>query len=174
MKRNSGPHLTKDQAKLLRFWVSKCAGESLPERRDISPAELVFCLPYISIVEHRSCGSYVFRLTASVLREMLGEECRGQTLSDVCGKAVPWCEAISQSLNSKSPVFGATPTGFRKAHYWMRLPLKTQSNGHTPVLCYDRVQVCETDRAPECETMFVTANAFGGQKRESRVVTAAA
>ena len=168
MERNIGPNLSKDQTGLLKYWVAKCQEDKLPLRRDVSPAELVFCLPSISIVERRSCGADVFRLTASTLRDILGNECRGRLLEDVCGKSVPWFEALNQAVKSRSPVFGQSPVGHRRTHTWMRLPLEPMENGRQPILCYDRIQVDENVQPLLRETMFVTANAYSKKKPLAR------
>ncbi len=160
MERNSGPNLSVDQAGLLKYWVSKCRDGMLPLRGDVSPAELVFCLPCISIVERRNCGTDVFRLTASALRDILGEECRGRLLKDVCGRAIAWNEALDQAIKTRSPVFGQVCVDHHLVHQWMRLPLQPMENGRQPLLCYDRVGVLKHGEMPPRETMFVTANAF--------------
>lgn len=165
MDRNTAPKLSKEQTGLLKYWVAKCKDGRLPLRRDVSPAELVFCLPSISIVERRSCGTDVFRLTASSLRDLLGAECRGKLLAEVCGPSVPWREALNQAFKSRSPVFGSSPAGYLRTHHWMRLPLEPQENGRQPVLCFDCIKD-EEEGTPEArETMFVTANAFRAQKK---------
>jgi Uncharacterized protein conserved in bacteria len=160
MERKTSPTLSKDQSGLLKFWISKCQNGHLPLRRDVSPAELVFCLPSISIVERRACGTDVFRLTASSLRDLLGDECRGQLLENVCGRMLPWYEAINKAIESNSPVIGQSPIGHLRSHQWMRLPLEPLENGRQPVLCYDRVVTLDRKASVSRETMFVTANAF--------------
>lgn len=160
MELNTGPKLSKDQTGLLKYWVTKCSDGNLPLRRDVSPAELIFCLPSISIIERRPCGTDVFRMTGSALRDILGYECRGQLVDESCGRTVPWYEAINQAIKTKSPVFGHSPAGHLRTHQWMRLPLQQLENGRQPVLCYDRIQL-EKEGTPEVrEAMFVTANAF--------------
>lgn len=165
MESNTAPKLSKEQTSLLKYWVAKCKDGKLPLRRDVSPAELVFCLPSISIVERRSCGTDVFRLTASSLRDLLGEECRGKLLDEVCGPSVPWREALNQAFKSKSPVFGTSPAGHLRTHQWMRLPLEPQDNGRQPVLCFDRIMDEKEGTPAARETMFVTANAFRTRKK---------
>ncbi len=160
MERMKSPNLSKDQSGLLKFWISKCQNGHLPLRRDVSPAELVFCLSSISIVERRSCGTDVFRLTASSLRDILGEECRGQLLENVCGRTLPWYDGINKAIESRSPVLGETPVGHLRVHKWMRLPLEPLENGRQPVLCYDRVATLDRKEEVLREAMFVTANAF--------------
>lgn len=160
MKRNTGPTLSKDQSGLLKYWVAKCYEGQLPKRQDISPAELIFCLPSISIIERRPCGTDVFRLTGSALRDILGQECRGKLLSEVCGRSVPWHEALNQAARTKSPVFGHSPEGHLRTHQWMRLPLQPLENGRQPILCYDLIRSEKDGTTPVREAMFVTANAF--------------
>ena len=164
MERKIGPNLTKDQTGLLKSWVGKCQENMLPVRRDVSPADLVFCLPSISIVERRPCGTYAFRLAASALRDILGTECRGKELDQICGRSVPWYEALNQAVGTKSPVFGQTPCGHRRVHNWMRLPLEPTDNGHQPLLCYDRIELLDARTPLRRETMFVTAHAFRKHK----------
>ncbi|MAK59441.1 MAG: hypothetical protein CMK09_00520 [Ponticaulis sp.] len=150
--------LSQDQAKLLKYWIGKCQADSLPQRRAVSPADLIFCLPNISIVEHQTSGEFTFRLTASSLKDILGEECRGRLVSQECGKEIPWCEALKRCQSTKAPVFGSTPIGHRRTHSWMRLPLQPTDDGRQPVLCYDRIGFDDHDDGPRRETMFVTAD----------------
>ena len=172
MERKTGPTLTKDQSGLLKYWVSKCRDGKMPVRRDVTPADLIFCLPSISIVEHRTCGNFVFRMTGSALREILGVESRGHKLKDICGHSIPWHESLNQAVSTKSPVLGQTPIASPRVHSWMRLPLQTMDDGCQPILCYDRIEVVEARAFPRRETMFVTANAFrrGRARIEARSV----
>lgn len=165
MQRSTGPKLSKDQTGLLKYWVEKCTSDHLPLRRDVSPAELVFCLPSISIIERRSCGTDVFRLTASTLRDILGEECRGRLVQEVCTRVVPWSDALDQALNTRAPVIGHSPAGHLRTHLWMRLPLEPVANGRQPILCYDKIQREKDGAAMVKEAMFVTAKAFSTPKK---------
>lgn len=149
--------LAEDQVKLLKYWVSRCTPTSLPKRSDISPADLVFCLGHSSIIERRLSGEFVFRLTASSLRDILGAECRGKLVDDECNEDDAWITALSEAIYTRSPVFGLSPLGHRRVHHWMRLPLATMDSGRQPVLCYDRIHFEKEGELPRAATMFVSA-----------------
>lgn len=172
MEQSTRPKLSVDQTKLLKLWVRKCdeAKLPLPLRKSIGPADFFFCLDKISIVERRTCGSDVFRLTGSALRGILGAECRGQMLMDVCGAMVPWREAMNQALSSSSPVFGYSPAGHLKLHQWMRLPLQKLESGRQPILCYDVIKTVERDLLNRKEAMFVTGAAFSSPQPKELIV----
>lgn len=158
MERKLRKILSEDQTKLLRYWISKCEAGRLPQRRQVSPADLIFCLSSISILEQQTSGDFTFRLTASSLKDLLGAECRGRIVSDECGNEVPWAESLRRCLSTRAPVFGATPIGHRRLHHWMRLPMEPAADGRQPVLCYDSIRFDSDNDGPKQETMFVTAD----------------
>ena len=150
--------LSQDQAKLLKYWTGKCSEGRLPVRKEISPADLIFCLSSISILEQKEGEEFTFRLTGSSLKDILGQECRGRCVSDECGNEVPWAIALRRCQATNSPVFGVTPVGHRRSHHWMRMPLQPDENGHQCILCFDRIQFDENCDGPRREMMFVTAD----------------
>ncbi len=158
MERKLSKVLSEEQAKLLKYWISKCEAGRLPARRQVSPADLIFCLSNISILEQKEGEGFVFRLTASNLKDVLGAECRGKSVAEECGNEVPWAEAVRRCLSTRAPVFGSTPVGHRRLHHWMRLPLEPSREGCQPVLCYDALRFDEAGDGPKRETMFVTAD----------------
>ena len=139
MKRELKEILSGNQAKLLKYWISKCENGELPERKGISPADLIFCLSNVSIIEQQTDGHFRFRLTATHLKDVLGTECRGRLVQEECGNEVPWAEAVRRCQKFGSPVFGSTPVGHRRAHFWMRLPLRPLEDNRQPILCYDNI-----------------------------------
>lgn len=158
MERKLKSILSDDQAKLLRYWMSKCTSGQLPQRRQVSPADLLFCLSSVSVLEQQEGGDFIFRLTSSNLKDILGSECRGRVVSEECGNEVPWAESLRRCLATRAPVFGATPVGHRRLHHWMRLPLEPMPDGRQPVLCYDAIRFDTDNDGPKQETMFVTAD----------------
>ena len=116
-------------------------------------------------------GQFTFRLTGSALKDVLGQECRGKTVSEHCGHELPWCEAVCRAMGSRAPVFGTTPIGHRRTHRWMRLPLEPRTESRHLVLCFDEITFDEVGTIPERETMYVLADLIS-QARPSRQMAA--
>ena len=158
MERKLHKFLSEDQTKLLKYWISKCEAGRLPQRKQVSPADFIFCLSCISILECQSSGEFTFRLTASNLKDVLGEECRGRVVSQECGDEMPWSEALRRCQATRAPVFGSTPTGHKRLHHWMRLPLEPMADGRQQILCYDAIRFDTSGEVDRRETMYVTAD----------------
>ena len=158
MERKLKQVLSKDQEKLLKFWIGKCSSGKLPQRRDVNPSELLFCLKNVTILEQDESGQFMFRLTGSALKEVLGTECRGKLVSEECGRELPWSEAVRRAAGSRAPVFGTTPIGHRRTHRWMRLPLEPRVEDRQLVLCYDDISFDDTGSVATRETMYAIAD----------------
>ena len=165
MERKLHKFLSEDQTKLLKYWISKCEAGRLPQRKQVSPADFIFCLSCISILECQSSGEFTFRLTASNLKDVLGEECRGRVVSQECGDEMPWSEALRRCQATRAPVFGSTPTGHTRLHHWMRLPLEPMADGRQQILCYDAIRFDTSGEVDRRETMYVTADLVAPKSR---------
>ena len=150
--------LSSDQAKLLKYWTSYCRPERLPTRTEVSPDGMRNYLKHVSILEYQIDDDFKFRLTGEGLKEVLGYEARGRMVSEECGHDVPWSAALRRCRATRSPVFGMTPIGHRRAHHWMRLPLEPNVDGRQQILCFDRIQFDDKGEGPGREMMFVTAD----------------
>ena len=150
--------LSSDQAKLLKYWSTYCRPDRLPTRAELGPDGMRNYLKHVSILEYQVDDDFKFRLTGEGLKEVLGYEVRGRMVSDECGGDLPWDGALRRCRATRSPVFGVTPVGHRRAHHWMRLPLEPVADGRQQILCFDRIQFDEKGEGVLREVMVVTAD----------------
>ncbi len=134
-----------EQTRLLKYWASKCGDAGLPERKDISPRGVFFCLAHLSVVQQLDDGEFCFRLTGSMLRDVFGAEVRGLPVSHVMVECDAWTLALEQASRLRAPVCGLTPVSANSIHRWMRLPLRETATGTQYVMCYDRHESVPAD-----------------------------
>jgi hypothetical protein len=66
------------------YWRAKCAGRSMPRRRDIDPAEIPSLLPHILITEMLEEGTrYRYRLAGSAVTEAFGRSLTGRYVDEI-------------------------------------------------------------------------------------------
>jgi hypothetical protein len=66
------------------YWRAKCAGRSMPQRRDIDPADIPSLLPHILITEMLEEGTrYRYRLAGSVVTEAFGRSLTGRYVDEI-------------------------------------------------------------------------------------------
>lgn len=129
-----------EQEKLLDYWFSHVDPSGCAPRSSINPGEVCRLLSNISIVELSNSGHSTFRLAGSMLREIVGVEARGRSVSSVQGGELePWCDAILSVLDTRAPVAGQTNREDGSVHLWLRLPLLDRNGELTLVLCHDEI-----------------------------------
>jgi hypothetical protein len=66
------------------YWRAKCAGRSMPRRRDIDPADIPSLLPHILITEMLEEGTrYRYRLAGSAVTEAFGRSLTGRYVDEI-------------------------------------------------------------------------------------------
>ena len=90
------------------YWLSKCAGRTMPDRRNLDPTELGRLLPYVSLfdVSHTVDGIALFpRLAGQELERVMGSihmRPLGETLApDIVSR---WCSMVALVYAWKAPV----------------------------------------------------------------------
>ena len=96
---------------LYEYWHRKCAHRTVPDRRDIDPAELRSLLPYLLIAELEAQPFRVFyRLVGTKVVDMNGAEFTGLYLDEMTGEQYNYIdqgiEAYRQAWSQQSPVYG--------------------------------------------------------------------
>lgn len=119
--------------KLWRYWQDKCGGKPVPDREDISFADLSSIAPNLLISE-RVPGSNDFRirLYGSALAEITGEERTGKMLQDIgeerSGRVRDrWRTVTSEAARTGRPVFakaaGSQEHNTHMVYHGLALPL---------------------------------------------------
>jgi hypothetical protein len=62
---------------LYRYWDGKCAGRTMPARRDIEPSEMPRLLPYLTLID-RVDGALRYRLVGTEVAQAMGRDLTGQ------------------------------------------------------------------------------------------------
>ncbi|GHF29986.1 hypothetical protein GCM10017044_26640 [Kordiimonas sediminis] len=63
--------------------LPRVAGSILPHKRDLNPAAIKSCLPYILLAEHIGGGDLRYRLAGTHTTEIVGHEITGKTFNDL-------------------------------------------------------------------------------------------
>ena len=138
--------LTDAQGELLDYWRCRQRACGCAPRAAINPGELRGLLANISVVELSHDGSARFRLAGSKLRDIVGGEARGRSVSDMQGGDLePWCDALLTLLDTRAPVSGVTERA-EQLHIWLRLPLLDRAGNLTQIMCHD--ELINSDGAP--------------------------
>lgn len=132
--------ISEQQEKLLDYWCNHQQPCGRVPRTAINPGRVRELLSNISIVELRKSGTSTFRLAGSKLRDIVGVEARGRSVSTVQGGELePWCDAILSVLDTCLPVAGQTEREDGYIHLWLRLPLLDRDGELTQVMCHDEL-----------------------------------
>ncbi len=132
--------LTDGQLKLLDYWMSHQGPCGCTPRAAINPGQVRDLLSNISIVELSQTGRATFRLAGSMLRDIVGAEARGRSVSEIQGGDLePWCDALLTLLDSRAPVSGISTHENGHRHVWLRLPLLDASGELTQIMCHDEL-----------------------------------
>ena len=116
----------------------------MPDRKDISPADIPRLLPWISLIEvEKSPRRYRVRLAGTRLREVYDRETTGLYLDefDLGDKRDYWQTAYERLTEDGKPSQGIVRgPRLHKEHlvqYWLRLPLCNGEGRVGMILCYD-------------------------------------
>ena len=132
--------LTDGQLKLLEYWMSHQGPCGCAPRAAINPGHVRGLLSNISIVELSKTGHATFRLAGSMLRDIVGAEARGRSVSEIQGGDLePWCDALLTLLDSRTPVSGIRMREDGQRHVWLRLPLLDANGDLTQIMCHDEL-----------------------------------
>lgn len=132
--------LTDGQLKLLDYWMSHQGPSGCAPRAAINPGEVRELLSNISIVELSQTGRATFRLAGSMLRDIVGTEARGRSVSDIQGGDLePWCDALLTLLDTRAPMSGVNEHHSGQRHVWLRLPLLDADGDLTQIMCHDEL-----------------------------------
>ena len=132
--------LTAAQEKLLDYWYSHQMPCGCAPRSAINPGHVRELLANISIVELSAAGTTTFRLAGSKLRDIVGGEARGRSVSEMQGGELePWCDALLSILDTRAPVAGITHREDGQRHIWLRLPLLDGKGELTQIMCHDEL-----------------------------------
>jgi len=136
------------QEKLLDYWYSHIGPCGCAPRAAINPGRVRELLSNISIVELSQSGHSTFRLAGSKLRDIVGMEARGRSVSSIQGGELePWCDAILSVLDTRAPIAGKIEREDGSIHMWLRLPLLDRDGQLTQVMCHDELYN-RNDRRP--------------------------
>ena len=132
--------LTDGQLKLLDYWMSHQGPCGCAPRAAINPGHVRELLSNISIVELSKSGHATFRLAGSMLRDIVGAEARGRSVSEMQGGDLePWCDALLTLLDTRTPVAGVNLREDGQRHVWLRLPLLDAGGELTQIMCHDEL-----------------------------------
>lgn len=132
--------LTDGQLKLLEYWMGHQGPCGCAPRAAINPGQVRELLSNISIVELSKAGRATFRLAGSMLRDIVGAEARGRSVSDIQGGDLePWCDALLSLLDTRQPVSGINLREDGQRHVWLRLPLLDANGELTQIMCHDEL-----------------------------------
>ncbi|KKJ78778.1 hypothetical protein WH95_01550 [Kiloniella litopenaei] len=95
-----------------KYWLSKCRGDAIPSREDISPAEMVSFLPNILLLDvQKEPLDFRFRLIGTRIVPLLNRDYTGELMSTIENLKSPnsvWkncCKAVERA----EPVYAFTP-----------------------------------------------------------------
>ena len=139
--------ISEQQEKLLDYWGDHIGPNGCVPRSAINPGHVRELLSNISIIELRRKGTSTFRLAGSKLRDIVGAEARGRSVSSIQGGELePWCDAILSVLDTRLPVSGLTEREDGSFHLWLRLPLLDRDGELTQVMCHDELLRADHNR----------------------------
>ncbi len=133
-----------EQQELYGYWLKRCNGLKIPARSDFNPCDLPRLLPNICLIDVETpLANSTVRLAGTRYREIYDREITGHCIEDLdWGEKRPyWLEAYRRTIEQQLPTQGVI-RGPRKSkdhvvQYWLRLPLRQQSDNVSMVLCYD-------------------------------------
>ena len=93
---------------ILRYWVEKAAGSTMPFRRQIDPIEIPSVLPIALLADVTALGARM-RLLGSEATSAYGSETRNCLIADIqLGEfTVDWQDAFSRVIQSACPAYAA-------------------------------------------------------------------
>jgi hypothetical protein len=141
------------QKEIYEYWLKRC-GTGIPCRSDFNPCDLPRLLPNISLINvSEPLEESTIRLAGTRYREIYDREITGSPIRDLDWdeKKAYWLEAYRRTVYDRLPTQGVI-RGPRKSkdhvvQYWLRLPLRTDSQSVQIVLCYDHFAPVTTETA---------------------------
>ena len=147
---------TPAQQALAGYWHERKAALGEVRRGDIDPGALRAFLSSISILDVNNAADPVFRIAGTALRDILGMEARGRSLSELPKDvADSWSLGLDAARNRRGPVGGIMRQAARD-HAWLRLPLLGSAGTDQQILCHDQlVSIGETADMPQPNPQLV-------------------
>jgi hypothetical protein len=131
-----------EQRQLYDYWASLAAGRKMPDRDDVSPADIPRLLPFISLLEQAGSRLRV-RLAGTRLRDIYEREITGLFLDEIDWgeKKTYWDAVYDHVIKTLRPAQGVV-RGPRldKDHlvqFWLRMPLLHEGKPAGMILCHD-------------------------------------
>lgn len=139
-----------EQQQLYDYWCSKRQSSLLPDRQQISPAEMSRLLPNISLIDVEIAPfRFRFRLAGTRLREIYDREVTGLDLAD-CDWDLNqdyWTRTYTRISETGKPAQGVIrgPCADKEhmVQFWLRLPLATSDSELGMLLCHDAIVPAE-------------------------------
>lgn len=130
--------LTANQKEIVDYWQEQRRANGVVTRSDIDPGRLRAHLSRVSLLDVTTQDP-VFRIVGSRLRDLLGMDARGRSLSDLPESAAKtWTEGLETACQRGTPFFGFTLRG-KVVHAWLRAPLFCSAGRVAQVLCHDEL-----------------------------------
>lgn len=130
--------LTANQREIVEYWQERRRESGVVTRSDINPGRLRAQLGRLSLLDVTTPDP-VFRIVGSRLRDLLGTDARGRSLSDIPEAAAKsWRLGLNTACERGAPFVGLTVKG-RVVHAWLRAPLFNADGQVTQVLCHDEL-----------------------------------
>lgn len=142
-----------EQRQIFDYWRDQAGHKSMPDRADISPAQIPRHLPFVSLIDiDHDAADFRYRLAGTQLREIFGREVTNLSLSGFREENHRdyWCSACERLARTGRPAQGILrgPEASRDhmVQYWLRLPLSNGSARPALILGYDKcIAISETD-----------------------------
>jgi hypothetical protein len=140
------------QKEVYEYWLKRCGQHGVPCRADFNPCDLPRLLPNISLINvSNPLENSTVRLAGTRYREIYDREITGLSIKDLDWdeKRAYWLEAYRRTVDEQLPTQGVI-RGPRKSkdhvvQYWLRLPLRIDSDDVRIVLCYDHFAPVSTE-----------------------------
>ncbi|WP_137389949.1 PAS domain-containing protein [Rhodoligotrophos defluvii] len=132
-----------EQRQLYDYWAAR-AGDRLPGRRDINPADFPKLLPGISLIDVMATDQrFRVRLAGTRLREIYEREITGLYLDELDwgDRRDYWVSAYERVVGTGRPAQGVVrgPRASKEhlVQFWLRLPLSSDARRIDMILCHD-------------------------------------
>ena len=134
-----------EQRHFFDFWLEKAAGRPMPDRSDISPADIPRHLPFVSLIEiEENPLNFRYRLAGTQLREIYEKEVTHTYLSGLSKNQnrdywISACERIAHTGRPAQGILrGPDQPRDHLVQFWLRLPLAIDGVGPKLILGLDK------------------------------------